>query len=269
MGLNTSWVGILLGGGHNYFEHEEWQQKVAASHRILQWIEEYKPERGILLEVGCAGGSFLMAASERGWKSVGVEVSQYACEQARQLGLDIFCGELSYAKLPSRFFDVVYLQDVIEHVPDPGACLKEIARILKTDGILVMFVPTYIETVLNKVWILLSTAKQSIRGLMGKRSGWYMEKPYHLYEFMPCTLNELLTKCGLQVLQLENTASKPAILLLRGSGLLTACVILPLLWLFYFCVRAGFCMGDRTTVVATLGKRQLHGERRSHRWETQ
>ena len=70
---------------------------------------------------------------------MGVELSEYAAGEARKnYNLDVFCGELYEAGLESVSFAVVAIWDVIEHVPDPMRFLKEIVRLLKPDGYLLL-----------------------------------------------------------------------------------------------------------------------------------
>jgi SAM-dependent methyltransferase len=87
-----------------------------------------------LLEVGSAGGWLLKHARERGWRVLGVELSAEAVAQARSLGLEVFHGDLLAAALAPAAFDLVYMGDVLEHVPDCRAALVEVARVLRPGG---------------------------------------------------------------------------------------------------------------------------------------
>jgi len=92
--------------------------------------------------VGCATGIFLDGMRRRGWETWGVELNVRAARYARdRLGLEVFVGELEGAAFPDRFFDVVTLWDVLEHVRDPRRTLGEIARISRPEGLLVLSLP--------------------------------------------------------------------------------------------------------------------------------
>jgi glycosyltransferase involved in cell wall biosynthesis/2-polyprenyl-3-methyl-5-hydroxy-6-metoxy-1,4-benzoquinol methylase len=100
-------------------------------------------KNGRLLEVGCGDGDFLVTAEAEGWQVTGVEYSIAACEKARnrlKQG-DVRVGELAQAELPSEQFNFCVLSDVIEHVRDPLAFLREIHRVLKPGGTLFIATP--------------------------------------------------------------------------------------------------------------------------------
>ena len=100
-------------------------------------------KKGCLLEVGCGDGDFLVTAEAEGWQVTGVEYSIAACEKARSRLKhgDVRVGELAQAMLMSEQFDFCVLSDVIEHVRDPLAFLREIHRVLKPGGTLFIATP--------------------------------------------------------------------------------------------------------------------------------
>lgn len=90
---------------------------------------------GHLLDVGCGPGFLVGEAVRRGWKGQGVETREVLAEYARdELGLEVFHDDLIAAALPDDRFDVVHLNEVIEHVVDPVGLLREIHRVLRPGG---------------------------------------------------------------------------------------------------------------------------------------
>jgi SAM-dependent methyltransferase len=89
-----------------------------------------------LLEVGFGAATTLEAARKANWETSGIEVSSRAIEHARQLGFDVFEGELQKAKYPAAHFDVVVASEILEHVPDPSLLAEEIRRVLRPGGML-------------------------------------------------------------------------------------------------------------------------------------
>lgn len=108
-------------------------------------------KNGNLLEIGCAKGYFLKQAKEAGYRVWGLELNKKNCAYAADiLGNTITNKELFDAKFNSEMFDVVYMRDVIEHIPNPGAVMGEINRILKPGGI--VFIDTHnIDSLINLV----------------------------------------------------------------------------------------------------------------------
>jgi len=108
---------------------------------ILEMIRGLKPS-GNFLDIGTHCGFFLRRARDRGWDLYGVEPSPTNSALATEkFGLNVITGYLDEAKFPNRFFDVVTMLDVIEHVTDPLNLLGEIHRILKDDGVLIIKTP--------------------------------------------------------------------------------------------------------------------------------
>lgn len=141
-------------------------------------------EGGHLLDVGCAAGGFLREMRRTGkWKVQGVEPNAHlACFARETLELSVFTGRLTEANLPDESFEVVTMWDVLEHVHDPRATLKEVYRLLKPGGMLLASVPNA-----NSV-----DAKLFGRYWVG------LDFPRHLYVFSTSTLTALLEKAGLR-----------------------------------------------------------------------
>jgi SAM-dependent methyltransferase len=90
-----------------------------------------------ILDIGCAGGAFLVAARDAGFDVVGLEPCRWLGEYARkEYGLDVRQGVLRPGLFPPSSFDVISLWDVMEHVPDPHAALATVRSLLKDDGYL-------------------------------------------------------------------------------------------------------------------------------------
>jgi SAM-dependent methyltransferase len=105
----------------------------------LRRMESELPGTGRLLEVGCSFGLFLDEARRRGWDPVGVDVSPYAAESARDaLGLDVRAGKAEALDEPDGSFDAAYLSETIEHLADPRRTLRRLAALLREGGLLVV-----------------------------------------------------------------------------------------------------------------------------------
>jgi SAM-dependent methyltransferase len=154
-----------------------------------------------LLELGSAGGWLLKRARERGWQVQGVELSAAAAQQARSLGLEVFQGDLLSAALPADSFDLVYMGDVLEHVPDCHAVLIEAARLLKVGGHLYLRGPITTNSLARRLGL-------ALYGAAGRRIV-LREPPYHLWEFTPGPLEHLFASAGLDVVTARQSKIPP------------------------------------------------------------
>ncbi|GAB4250768.1 MAG: hypothetical protein Kow00109_26630 [Acidobacteriota bacterium] len=116
----------------------------AADHpNWADWLDliQYFQPRGTFLDLGCAYGYLVAAARERGYEAYGLDVSDYALRQAPAGRRWCVQGDLTGLPWPPESADVVCLFDVLEHLPDPVAALRECRRVLKPDGLMVLTTP--------------------------------------------------------------------------------------------------------------------------------
>ena len=112
--------------------------------RALKVLDRLLPAKGKLLEIGCFLGLFLDKIRADGWQVVGLEPNRAAAAHARiNYELDVIDGVLPSARLTAGEFDAVVMLHVIEHLPDPTETLREISRLLKPNGVLVIETPRF------------------------------------------------------------------------------------------------------------------------------
>lgn len=98
--------------------------------------------RGRLLEVGCGPGEFLVEALHRGWHEVvGNELEPTSARIARERGIPIFEG--MFEDMPDSYglFDMIFADNVIEHVMDPAAFADKVRTRLRPSGLVVLRLP--------------------------------------------------------------------------------------------------------------------------------
>lgn len=106
---------------------------------ILAKIKNPKPK---ILDVGCGTGANLEMLAQFG-ESEGVDVSDDALEFCKVKGLKAHKGLAEKLPFADESFDVVAALDVIEHLDDDIAGLKEMRRVMKSDGRAIVFVPAF------------------------------------------------------------------------------------------------------------------------------
>ncbi|MCW2117987.1 class I SAM-dependent methyltransferase [Flavobacterium sp. 7A] len=106
----------------------------------LNLINELQPSKGSILDIGAGTGDFLSVTKENGWKAIGVEPSDRAKNIAVSKGIE-FVNATS--ELQDHSFDVITMWHVLEHVPDLDFQVKELKRLLKPSGSLIIAVPNF------------------------------------------------------------------------------------------------------------------------------
>jgi ubiquinone/menaquinone biosynthesis C-methylase UbiE/uncharacterized protein YbaR (Trm112 family) len=115
--------------------------------RLHEWgtapflSERFTTQDAPLLDVGSGAGTFVLAMGKRGITSIGMDISLHGARHglaaARQGGI-VHChfvvGDAAHLPFKSNAFRSVTNYTTIEHVYDPGACLKEMARVAAPAG---------------------------------------------------------------------------------------------------------------------------------------
>jgi SAM-dependent methyltransferase len=146
---------------------------------------------GRLLDVGCARGSFLALARERGWQAEGVELSARHAAHVRARGFPVFEGDFTAAPFADGSFQAITMWDFLEHVNEPRTVLATARRLLVPGGVLLIF--TIDST------SLFNLAGDALYRLSGQRAVRQLELLYdarHNYYFTPKALGRLLADAG-------------------------------------------------------------------------
>jgi len=187
--------------GENYFDHES--QSAGEAGLILHWLRRFAAA-GPVLEIGCATGNVLVALAEAGFPAFGVDVSQWAIEQARErLGEDrAWVANVETQPLPPEVeargpFGTLVLWSVFEHFRDPFATLEKLGRIA-APGALLLIQTTNADSLSHGLfggewegyfdWTHLGVDRVSARSLREglPRLGWRVE---HLHTHLMWTLS--------------------------------------------------------------------------------
>jgi SAM-dependent methyltransferase len=213
-------------------------------HKFLDYILPNYPGRKFkLLEVGCGPGYLLNSLRLLGWDVQGLEISDFPASFGReQLGLPIQTGNIETDEsFRDGEFEMIYMGDVIEHLTSPAKTVARFRRLLKPGGLLVLALPA----TLNLPALRLGTAVYKMLG----RERLMDIPPYHLYEFTPATITELLERQGFKIAHLWNTVKKPSQIRLGGNAVEVAGKLLGQ-YPTYYLNRVTGALGDRIFLVA-------------------
>jgi SAM-dependent methyltransferase len=107
---------------------------------ICRRVTDRRPR---ILDVGCGTGANLLMLSEYG-DAEGVDISTDALAFCRERGLDqVKVGAGEELPYDDATFDLVTALDVVEHMDDDLAGLREMRRVLRPGGRVLLFVPTF------------------------------------------------------------------------------------------------------------------------------
>lgn len=103
-------------------------------------------EDKIVLDVGCGDGVLASMLSQQGFQSSGIDYSHEAIKFAKlktkdEKKIDFVQGSAYALPWPDDTFDIIVSSEVIEHLTDISTFLKEMIRVVKTDGIIVISTP--------------------------------------------------------------------------------------------------------------------------------
>ena len=177
----------LAGNEHFYSElHARMPGYYSPARPENERNARFAQERGFrnILDVGCGTGFALDAARALGLQTFGIELNPGAAEEARSRGHKVFSCLLQ--DLDSRWFatfDLISLNQLLEHVPDPVTLVRDCVRLLSPEGVIAIAVPNSEGILRFHPWMALN---------------W---PPHHLSRWRRRDLNRLSQKCELKVVK--------------------------------------------------------------------
>ncbi len=110
----------------------------------MNLLDAYVPQRdGNVLDIGCGAGNMIHHLARYG-RVQGVEVDARPVAMARARGYDVRQGDATRGiPFGDASFDLVTALDVIEHVDDDAAILREAYRVARPRGILAISTPAF------------------------------------------------------------------------------------------------------------------------------
>lgn len=174
--------------------------------KILNFIAPTEAAR--VLEVGCGAGNVLNQVV--GAELTGIDLSDGLLKKAKdRLGCRAKLVKADAAALPfdDGHFSVVYCTEVLEHVLDPVAVLKEMRRVMRKDGVCVVSIPN--EALINTIKKVALNNPVG-RKFLGEKDDTYhaskkMDDEWHLHSFDM----KLLESVILGIFHIDETASIP------------------------------------------------------------
>lgn len=141
-----------------------------------------------ILDVGCGTGVNAASFSKSGHQIVGIDISPVAVERYRARGFEGHVCDIEAEPLPFEpgSFDLIYASEVIEHCADTSAFLRELNRMLRQGGQLLLSTPN------SAFW------PYRILGVVG-RTVTDVQHPGHVRFFSRRGLSSAIEKAGFKI----------------------------------------------------------------------
>jgi len=167
--------------------------------RCTHWLRHLLAHRlppGRVLEVGCAHGGYVALMGWAGFDATGTELDAGVAKQAHELfDVNVLAGEVEKQALQPGSFDVVVLNDVLEHLPNPVATMRYCTNLLAKDGFLVVQTPEYKE---HLCYADLNTSNDLFLKHMERK------QEEHLYLYSRRSVGILFSRLGLPCVAFSN-----------------------------------------------------------------
>jgi ubiquinone/menaquinone biosynthesis C-methylase UbiE len=114
---------------------------------LRRYVPDFEVSGARVLDIGCGDAGVLIAFAERGARCAGIELDEKSLERGRVraeehgVEVDLRRGIAEELPWPDGSFDLVILDNVLEHVTDRGKTLREIHRVLRPGGLLYQVTP--------------------------------------------------------------------------------------------------------------------------------
>ncbi|MEM7818244.1 MAG: methyltransferase domain-containing protein [Candidatus Aenigmatarchaeota archaeon] len=151
-------------------------------------------ERSKILDIGGATGKILQFYFDndlyKNFEFYIVDISKEALKIAEKRGYKTFCIDIENSGLPflENEFSLVILQEVIEHLHNPEIVLREIFRVLKPKGFVVVTTPNVV------------SLHDRLRILLGYKPSCMLLDETHIKFFTHSDIETLLSKCKFKVI---------------------------------------------------------------------
>ncbi|MBY3152895.1 class I SAM-dependent methyltransferase [Rhizobium laguerreae] len=136
-----------------------------------------------VLDVGCGSCISLLEMRNKGIESWGIEADPNVRTIADHFGLQVHIGNIYDLPFPDMKFDLIVLNQVLEHVPDPSAMLQAVRKRLTPQGRVIMAFPNT-GSFHHKIW-------------KDRWINWHI--PYHQNHFNRTSFTKLAGKFGYKV----------------------------------------------------------------------
>ncbi len=107
--------------------------------RMAYWVGRMNSDKHRMLDIGCGEGALL---HELGFTGIGVDINSERLMLARERELSVILADGANLPFNDSKFSTIVSMEVLEHIPDMEPVIREVYRVLETDGVWVVSVPS-------------------------------------------------------------------------------------------------------------------------------
>lgn len=156
------------------------------------------------LDIGCGEGYTLIEAYNRAFNTFGIDISDNRITEVKNPEITFYTGDLLKVKFPNSFFDIVYMDSVLEHLVDPVLYLSEINRVIKKNGVIYIGVPNE-DSLFDKFRSIVF--KLIYRRKIASQIKPFLP-PFHVSGFNKKSLKLIVEKTGFDLIEMRNFATR-------------------------------------------------------------
>lgn len=108
-------------------------------HLLARSIAGMTPGRA--LDIGAAGGGNSRVLAAAGWQVVALEYGAEGAQVCKERGLDVLRADATALPIEHDSLDLVVAYDVLEHILDHDAAVREVRRVLRPGATFLIAVP--------------------------------------------------------------------------------------------------------------------------------
>ncbi len=167
---------------HCQSKFQAWLNGINAN--AYRWI----PKNVSILDIGCGYGEAVGYHMARGCEAYGVEADSNVINVKEKYNYNIHIGSFDDKEYEADYFDYVTMDQVIEHLQDPVNQIRNIHRILKPGGMLIMSTPN----------------SNSLTAKIFRRKWLHWHVPYHLHFFSKKSIKLLADSAGFKLIKCKS-----------------------------------------------------------------
>ena len=160
----------------------------------LKYLQKKFPSLTSVLDVGAGFGGFLHVSQKKGFHGFGLEVSEFACQQASEIyGVDVRKGRFLDFDFGNKKFDIIHMSHVFEHFGNPSQVLIKARSLMTDNSVILIEVPNQFNSWVE--WL------RDLRFTPRPRSVFSVHHPFF---YNPGNLRKLMRKNGFRIIKTRN-----------------------------------------------------------------